>query len=125
MGKFVIRTTGTGIKFDLKAKNGEVVASSQVCKSEATCKRGVDSVIKNATLAGIEKQTAEGFQKEKCPKFEVYQDKAMEYRFRLKAPNGQIIATSEGYKTMASCLNGIESVKKNVVAAKIEKQESH
>ena len=43
-------------------------------------------------------------------KFEVYQDKAGEYRFRLKASNGQNILASEGYKTKASCMNGVESV---------------
>ncbi len=52
-------------------------------------------------------------------KFEVYKDKAGEYRFRLKAPNGEIIAVSEGYKTKKSCMNGIESVKKNVLTPKI------
>lgn len=46
-------------------------------------------------------------------KFEVYQDKAGEYRFRLKASNGQSILASEGYKTKASCMNGVESVKSN------------
>lgn len=46
-------------------------------------------------------------------KFEVYQDKSGEFRFRLKAGNGQDILASEGYKAKASCLNGIESVKKN------------
>ena len=46
-------------------------------------------------------------------KFEVYQDKAGEYRFRLKASNGQNILASEGYKSKASCLNGVESVKTN------------
>ena len=46
-------------------------------------------------------------------KFEVYQDKAGEYRFRLKASNGQNILASEGYKTKASCMNGVESVKTN------------
>lgn len=45
--------------------------------------------------------------------FEIYRDKAGEYRFRLKASNGQIILTSEGYKEKSSCQNGIESVKKN------------
>ena len=66
-----------------------------------------------APVAGVEDQTAEGYAAEKHPKFEVYTDKAGEFRFRLKATNGQIIAVSEGYKAMASCLNGIESVKKN------------
>ena len=47
-------------------------------------------------------------------KFEVYQsEKNNEFRFRLKAANGQIILSSEGYTTKASCLNGIESVRKN------------
>lgn len=46
-------------------------------------------------------------------KFELYKDKAGEFRFRLKAGNGQIILASEGYKQKASAINGIESVKKN------------
>lgn len=47
-------------------------------------------------------------------KFEVYQSgKNNDFRFRLKADNGQIILSSEGYTTKAACLNGIESVKKN------------
>jgi uncharacterized protein YegP (UPF0339 family) len=47
-------------------------------------------------------------------KFEVYQSGTKnEFRFRLKADNGQIILSSEGYNTKASCLNGIESVRKN------------
>ncbi|MBT3015934.1 MAG: YegP family protein [Candidatus Thiodiazotropha endolucinida] len=46
-------------------------------------------------------------------KFEIYKDKAGEYRFRLKASNGQNILASEGYKAKSSCTNGIESVKKN------------
>jgi len=46
-------------------------------------------------------------------KFELYQDKAGEFRFRLKAGNGEIILVGEGYKQKASAENGIESVKKN------------
>ena len=113
MGKYVIKTTNTGVKFDLKAGNGEVIATSEVYSSMASCKKGIASVQKNAPIAGVEDQTAEGFAAVKHPKFEVYADKAGEFRFRLKATNGQVIATSEGYKAMASCLNGIESVKKN------------
>ena len=119
MGKFVVRKTNTGIKFDLKATNGEVIATSEVYASAASCKKGIASVQKNAPLAAVENQTVEGYITEKHPKFEVYTDKAGELRFRLKASNGQIIAVSEGYKAIASCLNGIESVKKNAVDAKI------
>ena len=119
MGKFVIKTTATGTKFDLKATNGQVIASSQVYKSAATCKNGIASVAKNAPIAAVEDQTVEGFATEKNPKFEVYTDKAGEFRFRLKATNGQAIAISEGYTTHASCINGVESVKKNAVDADI------
>lgn len=52
-------------------------------------------------------------------KFEVYKDAKGEFRFRLKAANGEIIASGEGYKTKAACLNGIESVKKNAPVAEI------
>lgn len=52
-------------------------------------------------------------------KFEWYSDKAGKFRFRLKAGNGEVIAVSEAYNTKASCLNGIESVKKNATGAEI------
>lgn len=113
MGKYVVKTTSTGIKFDLKAGNGEVIANSEVYKSKAACMNGIASVKKNAPIAAVEDQTAEGFEKCKHPKFEVYVDKAGEFRFRLKAANGEIIATGEGYKAKKSCLNGIESIRKN------------
>ena len=124
MGKFVIRETKTGVKFDLKAGNGEVIATSEVYASEKSCKNGIASVQKNAPIAPVEDQTVEGYTVEKHPKFEVYTDKAGEIRFRLKATNGQIIAVSEGYKAMKSCLNGIESVRKNAVDAEIVKEEA-
>lgn len=75
------------------------------------------SVRKNAPIAKLEDQTEEGFQTVTNPKFEVYTDKAGEFRFRLKARNGEIIAASEGYKAKASCMNGIESVRKNAPEA--------
>ncbi|MBQ3095625.1 MAG: YegP family protein [Clostridia bacterium] len=119
MGKFVIRETAAGFKFDLKAGNGQVVATSEVYTTLAACKNGVESVQKNAPVAGIENQTKEGYETVKHPKFEVYTDKAGEYRFRLKATNGEIIAVSEGYKAEDSCLNGIESTKKNAAEAEV------
>ena len=52
-------------------------------------------------------------------KFECYTDKSGKYRFRLKAANGEVIATSEAYNSKESCLNGIESVKKNAPVAEV------
>ncbi len=119
MGKFVIRNTNTGVKFDLKASNGEVIATSEVYSTLDACRNGVASVKKNAPVANIEDQTVEGYETAKNPKFEIYEDKGGEFRFRLKAANGQVIAASEGYKAMASCKNGIESVVKNAPEAEV------
>ena len=123
MGKFVVKEVKSGFKFDLKAGNGEVIATSEVYTTEAACKKGIESVKKNSAVAGVEDQTVEGFEKVKHPKFEIYQDNSGEFRFRLKATNGEIIATSEGYKAKAGCKNGIESVVKNAAEADVVEAE--
>ena len=119
MGKFVVKETATGFKFDLKATNGQVIATSEVYTSKAACINGINSVKANG-VGEVEDQTIEGFATVKHPKFEIYTDKSGEYRFRLKAKNGEIIAVSEGYKTKNSCENGIDSVKNNAPEAEIE-----
>ncbi|MBQ4265189.1 MAG: YegP family protein [Clostridia bacterium] len=123
MGKFVIRTVPSGVKFDMKAGNGEVIATSEVYRAKAACRAGIKSVMKNAAAAAVEDQTEESFAKAKNPKFEVYADKRGEFRFRLKATNGQQIAASEGYTTKAACLNGIESIRKNAAGAPIVEED--
>jgi uncharacterized protein YegP (UPF0339 family) len=55
-------------------------------------------------------------------KFEVYKDKKGEFRFRFKAPNGENMFGSEGYKQKKSALNTIESIKKNAPGAEVEEQ---
>jgi len=52
-------------------------------------------------------------------KFEVYKDASGQFRFRLRAANNEIIATSEAYVTKAGCMNGVESVKENAPVAEI------
>ena len=120
MSKFVIRKVASGIKFDLKHTNGQVIATSEVYTTMASCQSGIASVKKNAPIANVENQTVEGYEVLKNPKFEMFQDKAGEFRFRLKARNGQIIAVSEGYTTKAACENGIASVQKNAPEAENE-----
>ena len=122
MGKFVVKTTKTGFVFNLKAGNGEVIAVSEVYTTESACKKGIASVQKNAPIAKLEDQTVADFEVVTNPQFEVYTDKAGEFRFRLKARNGEIIATGEGYKTKASCLNGVESIRKNAPDAAVAKE---
>jgi uncharacterized protein len=122
MGKFTAKKTTTGFKFDLKAGNGEIIATSEVYTSEDSCMKGIESVRRNATAAKFVDLTDEAAPAVTNPKFELYLDKAGEYRFRLKARNGEPVAASEGYKSKASCLNGIESVRKNAPEAKVEKE---
>lgn len=122
MGKFIIKKVPTGIKFDLHAANGETIATSEVYSSEESCVKGIESVKHNAPIAHVEDQTEKDYEKQVNPKFEIYLDHAGEYRFRLRARNGENIAASEGYKAKASCKNGIESVVKNAPDAEIVKQ---
>lgn len=121
MGKFVIKPTkNNGVKFDLIATTGKVIASSQVYANERNCRSGIESVIANAPGAALEDQTVKDFAEQKHPKFEVYVDKAGEYRFRLKATNGQIVAVSEGFADVADCLSTVDSVRQNVAGAPVE-----
>ena len=120
MGKFIIKQTKTGYNFSLKATNGEtILTSGDVLNTLSSCKNSIESVIKNAQVANVEDQTVEGYAEEKHPKFEIYLDKKGEFRFRLKARNGEPIAASEGYTAKPGCKNGIESVRKNVVDATV------
>ena len=125
MGKFILKQTSTGYKFDLKAGNGETIATSEVYKSVKSCQAGIASVMKNAPIAGVEDTTEEGYQELRHPKFQVYLDKSNQCRFRLRATNGQIIAScGEPYSSKRAALEGIESVKRNAVDAKIERKEA-
>jgi uncharacterized protein YegP (UPF0339 family) len=119
-GKFVVKTTPKGgFRFNLVASNGQVIATSQTYKSKASCINGLESVRKNSEIAKIEDHTVDPIDKKTNPKFEMYKDKAGEFRFRLKARNGEIIAVSEGYKAKVSCINGMESVKNHAPEAEI------
>ncbi|MBQ6347739.1 MAG: YegP family protein [Clostridia bacterium] len=117
-GKFVITTAKNGeFTFNLKASNGEVIlTASETYTTMSACENGIASVKKNSS-ANIEDQTRSETQKH--PKYELYKDKAGEYRFRLKAANGEIIGKSEGYKAKASAKKGIASIAKNAPDAPI------
>jgi uncharacterized protein YegP (UPF0339 family) len=52
--------------------------------------------------------------------FEIFRDKQEKFRFRLRAPNNEIIATGEAYESKQSCLKGVESIKKNAPEAEIK-----
>ena len=117
-GKFIITKAKNGeYTFNLKASNGEVIlTASETYTSMAACENGVNSVKKNA-LPPVEDQTRN--ESAKHPKYELYQDKAGEFRFRLKAANGENIGKSEGYKAKASAKKGIASIGKNAPEAAV------
>ncbi len=119
MGKFVIVINDKGNPhFNLLATNGQVIGTSEVYNSMAACKNGIESV-KKCAEGDIEDTTVEGFEAVKHPKFVVSQDKAGKFRFNLKAKNGEIILSSQGYETKVSCINGVNSVKKNAPDAEV------
>lgn len=122
MGKFVIRTVPSGIKFDLRAANGQVILTSEVYTTMAACRKGIESVRKNGATTKVENQTEPGAASLTNPKYEMYRDKAGFFRFRLKARNGEIIAVSESYTAKTGCINGIESVQKNAPEAMIQEE---
>lgn len=120
MGKFVIsKAKNEEYTFVLKATNGQVILEAgETFSSLASCKNSIESVKKNA-LAHVEDQTVEGYETVTHPKYELYEDKGGEFRWRLKARNGEPIGKSEGYKAKASAVNGIESVGKNAPDAEV------
>ena len=117
-GMFEIkRTNNGGYMFNVRAGNTQVVASSQTYTTMAACRNGINSVGINAPIAAIEDQTLATVNEEKCPKFQIYLDKAGEFRFKLLASNGQnVLACSQGYTRKSSCQNGIKSVINNAHA---------
>ena len=122
MGAFKIKKTATGYVFHLAAGNGETIGTSEVYTTESACLKGTESVKSNAPVAKLEDQTVSEIVSVKNPKFEIYLDKAGQFRFRLKASNGEIILASEGYTAKDSCKKGIESVRKNAPDAGIVKE---
>lgn len=117
LGKFVITKAADGrFMFNLKAANNYIIATSGMYTTLAACKTGIESVATNAPIAPVEDQTLKNCETLTNPKFELYRDKGGEFRFRLNARNGEGIAVSQGYKSKASCKNGIESVRTNCVA---------
>lgn len=119
MSKFSVRTVPSGFRFQLKAANGEALLTSEVYTTEAACRKGIDSVIKNAAVAGVADQTREDGKAVPNPRFEVYKDRTGAFRFRLKARNGETIGKSKSYAAKAGALSGIESIRKNAPAAEI------
>ena len=121
-GSFEIKKSKDGrFVFNLYAKNRVIVATSQIYSSAQSAITGINSVIANAEKAAIEDQTLKTFTPQSFPKWEIYIDKAGQFRFRLLATNGSCVCHSQGYTQKSTCKKGIESVIKTVKSAEIDK----
>lgn len=112
-GKYVIKKTDKGnFVFKLYSSNYRVVAiGAQAYTTLGAAKIGVQSVINNAEIAPVENQTLKNYETLKFPKWEIYLDKKGEYRLRLFATNGNLIATTnDGYADISGAKNGITAV---------------
>jgi uncharacterized protein YegP (UPF0339 family) len=98
-------------RFRLRAANNKIVAVSEAYESKAGCINGVKSVQNNCE-SHVEDQT-KNMDKLTNPKYEIFTDAAGEFRFNLKASNGEIIAASEGYETKEGIMNGIGAVQRS------------
>lgn len=105
--------------FNLKAANHEILATSQVYQLLPACKKAIMSLAKNVSAAVIDDLTEPAEDKVYAPKFEIYTDNAGQYRFRIKAANYEIIATSQGYATKSGCRSAIDSVVRNAETKKL------
>ena len=125
MGMFIVRKTPTGFNFRLIAANKvEIAVAAGVYSTKANCKNACLSVGKFAEKCisdgKIEDLTLKTVEEKTCPKFQIYNDKAGLFRYRLIASNGEKICISEeGYKSKSGCLNGIKSVATNAKDAEI------
>ena len=121
-GKFEIKKSKDGrFVFNLYASNNVIVATSQIYSSSTSAVNGIKSVIANAATAQIEDQSLKKVTPVPFPKWEIYQDKGEQYRFRLCASNGSCIVHSQGYTSKANCKKGIESIIKFASDAEITK----
>jgi uncharacterized protein YegP (UPF0339 family) len=120
-GKFVITQTEKGFfRFNLLAANYVTLLTSKNYATLKTCRKGIDTIKKNA-LSPISDQTIENPKDQKFPKYEVYQDTAGMYRFRLLAVNGLNIAMAEdGYVSKDSCFHGVESISRAILDSEVD-----
>jgi uncharacterized protein YegP (UPF0339 family) len=106
-------------RFRLIAPNNKIIGVSEGYTTKEGCMQGVNSVIKNVSKAETVNLLQTKSKKTQKAVFETFKDVAEHYRFRLRAPNYEIILASQAYISMAGANNGVESVRRNGPKAKI------
>jgi uncharacterized protein YegP (UPF0339 family) len=105
---------GGKYRFRLRASNNKILVVSEAYETKSGCINGVESVQKNCQ-SHIEDKTIKG-EKLSNPKYELFVDSDLKFRFNLIAANGKTIASSEAYNSKQGCLKGIEAVKNSCEA---------
>jgi uncharacterized protein YegP (UPF0339 family) len=108
---------GGKYRFRLRAANNKIMVVSEAYESKSSCMKAVESVQKNCQ-SQIEDKTIGG-ERLPNPKYEIFADAKLKFRFNLIAANGEIIGSSEAYNSKQGCKKGIEAVK-NSCGAEIE-----
>lgn len=123
-GKFELKKAKDGrFFFNLYASNHTVIAFSQIYSSSSSALNGIKSVMANAGAASIEDTTLKSPATVPFPKWEIYIDRAGQYRFRLYAGNGNCVChAAHGYATKSGCKGGIDSITRFSAEARIDKK---
>ena len=117
-GKFVIITTTNGkFSFNLKASNGGVILPSSAMYDTPEAAKAAAEAVRAVAAAPVEDQTRCG--QAEGAKFELYQDKSGQFRFRLLSASGENLGKSEAYKAKTSAMKGIASIGRNAPAAPV------
>lgn len=123
-GSFDIKKSKDGrFVFNLYSANRVIIATSQVYSSSQSALTGIKSVMANAATAEIEDLTLKKPVPKAYPKWEIYIDRAGEYRFRLNASNANCICHAKaGYANKSNCKRGIDSIIRLADDADVKKQ---
>lgn len=123
-GKFELKRAKDGrFFFNLYASNHTVIAFSQIYSSSQSAMTGIKSVMANAGVASLEDTTLKNPVPMPFPKWEIYIDRAKQYRFRLYAGNGNCVChAAHGYATKSGCKGGIDSIIRFAAEARIDKK---
>ena len=114
MGKYLIVDTAHGLRFELRARNGSVIAVSNNYKNIDACYEDIELIKQIIENVQIEDTTLEDIVPKPYPKFEIYSKLSHNFQFRLLLDKDSVIISSDTYTSKAACLNGINSVISNV-----------
>jgi uncharacterized protein YegP (UPF0339 family) len=118
MGMFTVQRVKAGFKFNLKAGNGQIIASSKVYHLMDECLAAIEKV-KQFAHAPVEDQTLSSAPTLPFPKFEVKHHERGGISFILLDDSGTVLAHGKGYTAKRSCLAGIRSIAENAPDAPV------